>query len=106
MSWVMNDTPLPIPLANTSEDYSVYDLSNPRYTPAAADSMAETFRQDDWKWSIYARKRVIKGMTIHAQAASDHLRHFGFQIAPIPGYAPATERTKDWYYILRLEFGI
>jgi hypothetical protein len=45
-------------------------------------------------------------MTVHAQVASDHLRHYGLQVAPIPGYAPATERTKDWYYILRLEFGI
>lgn len=106
MAWVMNDTPNPIPLATTSEDYSNYDLAHPRHTPAAVDSMDKAFKQDDWKWSLYARKKIVKGMTVHAQAASDHLRHFGFQIAPIPGYAPATERTKDWYYILRLEFGI
>lgn len=106
MSWVMDDAPLPIPLAGATEDYSVYDLTNPRYTEAAADSMAKVFQEDDWKWSLYARRQITRGMTVHAQVASDHLRHFGLQIAPIPGYAPATERTKDWYYILRLEFGI
>jgi hypothetical protein len=108
MFWVMDDAPLPIPLANTSEvqDPTVYDPANPKYTPAQADSLEKAFARDDWHWSVYARRQITKGMTVHAQVASDHLRHFGLQIAPIPGYAPATERTKDWYYILRLEFGI
>jgi hypothetical protein len=106
MAWPMNDAPIPIPLATTAEDYSDYDVTHPSHTPAAVDSMEKAFKEDDLKWSIYARKKIIPGMTVHAQAASDHLRHFAFQIAPIPGYAPATERTKDWYYILRLEFGI
>lgn len=106
MFWVMDDAPLPIPLAGVGEDYSDYDASHPRHTPAQADSLTDKFKQDDWHWSIHARRKISKGMTIHAQVASDHLRHFGFQIAPIPGYAPATERNKDWYYVLRLEFGI
>lgn len=106
MAWVMDDAPLPIPLSSTTQEYYAYDLSDPRHSPAEVDSLASAFKQDDWKWSIYARKKIMNGMTVHVQAASDHLRHYGFYIAPFPGYAPATERTKDWYYILRLEFGI
>jgi hypothetical protein len=30
--------------------------------------------EDDWKWSIYLRKQVSKGLYVSAQAASDHLR--------------------------------
>lgn len=104
MFWVMDDAPLPIPLAGASENPSMYDLST--YTPAAADSMSKVFEQDDWHWSVYAKRRITNNMSVHVQAASDHLRHYGFQIAPIPGYAPATQRTKDWYYVLRLEIGI
>jgi hypothetical protein len=106
MFWVMDDQPLPIPLSGTKEDYTDYDVTNPKYTAAQADSLNTKFEEDDLHWAIYARKQITKGMTVHAQVASDHLRHYGLQIAPIPGYAPATERTKDWYYILRLEFGI
>lgn len=106
LAWVMDDAPLPIPLATNTEEYTVYDLTRPGLTPAAIDSINKDFEKDDLHWSIYARKRISQVMTVHAQVASDHLRHYGLQIAPFPGYAPATERTKDWYYVLRLEFGI
>jgi hypothetical protein len=106
MFWVMDDQPLPIPLSGTSEDFTNYDVTDPKYTAAQVDSMNTKFGQDDLHWSIFARRKIANGMTVHAQVASDHLRHYGLQVAPIPGYAPATERTKDWYYILRLEFGI
>ncbi len=106
MFWVMDDQPLAIPLSGTSESYSDYDVTDPKYTPAQVDSLNKKFEEDDLHWSVYARRQITKGMTVHAQVASDHTRHYGLQIAPIPGYAPATERTKDWYYILRLEFGI
>ena len=34
----------------------------------------EPVYQDDWKWSLYTRKQISKGLFISAQAASDHLR--------------------------------
>lgn len=106
MFWVMDDAPLPIPLAGTSETAADYDLDDPALTASQADSMATAFGRDDWHWSIHASRKITRGMTVHAQVASDHLRHYGLQIAPIPGYAPATEWTRDWYYVMRLEFGI
>ena len=65
-------------------------------------------RRDDWKWSVYAKKEITKGINIYAQAASDHIRTIGADFgAPSPTYVPITNRNgKEWYYIVRLDFGI
>ncbi len=63
--------------------------------------------RDNWKWSLYAKKEVTKGVRLYAQAASDHLRPYTFDLGAFPAYVPVTNRNgKDWYYIVRLEFGI
>lgn len=56
------------------------------------------------KWSIYAKRKVVDGVSVHFQAASDHLRHFNRAAAP--GALPATQYANHWYYVFRLEFGI
>lgn len=72
---------------------SHYDPGNPAYS------------EDDWKWSIYARKDVFRGLRIHAQAASDHMRPTEYNLQPF--WMPVTNRFgKDWYYLVRLEMGI
>ncbi|MDB5105983.1 MAG: hypothetical protein JWP91_3672 [Fibrobacteres bacterium] len=63
--------------------------------------------KDDVKWAIYAKKEVIKGIQLYAQVASDHLRSIAYNAGPQPTFVPITNRNgKDWYYILRLQFGI
>lgn len=59
---------------------------------------------DDFKWTVYARRKIVDGVTIYGQAASDHLRHVNY--AGIPAGQTATPGSKDWYYVIRLEFGI
>ena len=101
---VQNQLPLPI---NNGEDISVYDLNSAYYASYTADqkdSVADSWKKDDWKWTVYARREITKGVSIYAQAANDHLRHFDFTATP--SALPATSRPSDWYYVLRLEFGI
>lgn len=63
--------------------------------------------RDNWKWTVYAKKDVTKGIRLYAQAASDHLRTFNFNFGPFPAYVPVTNKNgKEWYYLVRLEFGI
>lgn len=63
--------------------------------------------RDNWKWSLYAKREVTKGVRLYAQAASDHLRTFNFNLGPFPSYVPVTNKNgKEWYYLVRLEFGI
>lgn len=64
-----------------------------------------TEKKTYWKWTAYARRPIVDGVTVHAQAANDHLRSFGTVFAN-PAHRPTTEKNSDWYYVLRLEFGI
>lgn len=76
---------------------------------AAADAMAKENRKaiqgDDWKWTVYGKREVIRGLSLYAQVASDHMRPIDLDLKPF--WVPATNRNgKDWYYLIRLEFGI
>ena len=62
--------------------------------------------RDDWKWTLYAVKQVITGISVRAQVANDHFRA---QDTYFPGYwtGPSMLRTpKDWYYVVSVNFGI
>ena len=72
--------------------------------PEMYDTVADT--KDDWKWSIFASKKIREGITLYAQAASDNQRQIAFENGPLMQDHSATEYTKDWYYIVRVEFGI
>jgi len=58
-----------------------------------------------WHWAVYAKRQVIKGVSIYAQVACDHLR------IPIYDGSFTNQEVTDgngsnWYYLMRLEFGI
>ncbi len=107
---------LPIP-TNFGENPYVYDVTDPRYTdPANPQYHSEPFdsvslsrvnslvQDAEWKWTVYGRRKLSQGLSIYAQAASDHLRHFNFTATPAA--LPATAKPSDWYYVFRLELGI
>ncbi len=61
---------------------------------------------DDWKWSVYASKKILKRFRISAQVASDHIKRTKY-MPPPPSFSKYTEivpRTKDWYWMTRLMF--
>jgi hypothetical protein len=63
------------------------------------------YRKDDWKWSIMAKKNVMRGVRVYAQAACDNMRPFDYEVQPF--WVPATTHLwKDWYYLFRLELAI
>jgi hypothetical protein len=92
---------LPIPISDGDNPF-IYDLSSA--TPAVRDSVEKAQKKDDIKWAIYARRTITKSVSITAQAANDYLRHFNFTATP--SAIPATSLPSDWYYVLRVEFGI
>ncbi len=91
------DRELPLPL--NAEADNPYNFSD---SAVAADEKA--FSKDDWHWSVYASRRLGEGVNFYGQVASDYLRHFGPEVKPTN--RPATLRPQDWYYVMRLEFGI
>jgi hypothetical protein len=85
---------VPIPVENAYEKDANGVL---KYDPDDA-------KYDDIKWTVYARRSITTGVSLYAQAASDHLRHFNRNA--VPGGESATPTASDWYYVFRLEFGI
>jgi hypothetical protein len=84
-------------------DVSAYDPKDPGYAQREKD-----FERDDVKWSIFAKRTIRNGLTVYAQAASDHIRfettEGGGKFRPT--FSPSTGAPGQWYYLLRLEFGI
>ncbi len=81
-------------------------ISYPEALPVPV--LGTTSRQAEaqkWHWAVYAKKQVIKGITLYGQVACDHLRlpsydqHFTFQEV-------TDGNGSDWYYLMRLEIGI
>jgi hypothetical protein len=60
--------------------------------------------RDKVKWTLYLKKQLAEGLGIYFQAASDHFRPIDFNINPTE--EPVTQTWSDWYYIVRLNFGI
>jgi hypothetical protein len=114
---------LPVPIASESDNPLTYreagrqlyiaDQVAGGQTAAYADSAftAELNQKESaasenaWHWSLYAKRKILEGVSLTAQVASDNLRHFDIVFAT-PSATPATLKTKDWYYVVRLEFGI
>ena len=82
------------------------DMSNATYkmSPTPNTNYGSSFSSDDLKLSAYARKEVVKGFSVSAQAARDHSRlvdYFGhtndMEILP---------KRKNWYWAFQLAYAI
>lgn len=91
---------------------NVFQLSYPKWQlppgqttssyPAFIDTSAiET--EDDWHWSIYAKKSLFEGLGLYLQVASDHMRVLSFNAEPSD--LDVTRTPGQWYYLARLEMG-
>ena len=96
---------LPLPLDDDGSQTSPYKYDVSSYPAAIQDSIANSFTKDDWHWSVYASRKIITGMSVYGQIASDHQRHpTGGEVKPT--VEPPTLKPSDWYYVVRLDFGI
>ena len=101
------------PFPNNTEDVAKYanplyvipgglewNQYNPRNHP---DSVFSS--KANYKWTVYAKKRLIQGVTLYAQVASDYLRGIRWEDNTLTRET-VTQQYNQWYYIMRLEFGI
>ena len=65
---------------------------------------SELMKDRGFKWSVYAKRTIIPGITVYCQAASDHMRGIHFRGYPLSNPLPDT--WKDWYFLFRVELGI
>jgi len=86
---------------NTTQNVINYETALP--IPDVGSSRA--IEAQKWHWSVYAKRQILKGISIYGQVACDHLR--------LPAYDQSFTQTEvtdgngsDWYYLIRLEIGI
>jgi hypothetical protein len=95
---------LPIWATNFETAFDTTTFSDELVLDANGKIIPKENHEDDWKWSIYAKKTVNKVIAVHAQVASDHIRltdgKFNASSVPLTG------TPKEWYYLVRLEFAL
>ena len=74
-------------------------------TPIPDDPNLEEFaNSDNVKWTVYARKTVLKGFALSAQVANDHMRLVDYFGRTNP--ASVMQRPKNWYWVLQMTYSI
>jgi hypothetical protein len=61
---------------------------------------------DDWKWSVYASRKIGNHIKLSAQFANDHMLKTSY-VPGMPTSAKYTEicsTNKDWYWMTRAMF--
>jgi hypothetical protein len=85
---------IPLPMDGGGNPYN--------YTDEMVDANPDAFKKDNWKWSVYATRRITEGLGFTVQVASDHLRHINAEVKP--SNEPSTIQPDDLYYVVRLNF--
>jgi hypothetical protein len=80
------------------ENFEFNSIPLPGDSPKQWDPSKYT--HDDWKWSVYLKKKVIPGFSITLQFARDHRRTLYSD--GLPNYYEATARGNQWWWITKL----
>ena len=57
--------------------------------------------KDNWKWTVYAERTLVRGVTLSAQAASDHARSWDWASFGKTNWEMYTTPS-DWYWAMKL----
>jgi len=68
------------------------------------DQYHKLFPHDKWRWSLYAKKEVLKSVTITAQVARDHMHPTVLQVDK-PETFDVLPAKKDWWWVVRVYCG-
>lgn len=85
-------------------DFAVDSTTLKVMTDADGQVIPEKNHQDDFKWTVHAKKSVNRLLTVYAQAGSDHFRLTTglFKASSVP----LTATPSEWYYLIRMEFAL
>ncbi len=68
-----------------------------------ADYVTYDYSEDDWKWSLYAKKTLADGFSLTMQAARDHYRTVT-EFEQQKDREEALTKPKHWYWMMKAEF--
>lgn len=101
LSWEMEYFPSSLP-DNFDRMFDYNYIAYPDYSLLFHSS--DQNRQDDWKWTLYANKKIATGLSLVGQVANDHFRTINRQIL-FTGQS-LMRKPSDWYYVVTVNFGI
>lgn len=81
---------------------TLYRLANPTPPDPANDYTAEDYKNDNWKWSVFAQKTFTPYLKLLGQIARDHMRHDVIINAERDEEEIFT-RAHEYYWALKLE---
>ena len=92
----------PNPFENSTEG----PLSDGSATPYVGDAWNSyrPFRDDDVKWSVYARKDVMPGFAVYAQVANDHIRML--DVYSTPDFREFMPEKENFYWAFKLAYSL
>ncbi len=93
----------PNPFENSTEG----PLTQASATPFLGDAWGSTYEEftaDDLKWSVYARKDVFNGFSVHAQFANDHIRML--DVFSTPDFREFLQKKSSWYWAVKLAYAL
>jgi hypothetical protein len=59
------------------------------------------YRKDDWKWSVYAKKEVVDGLSCIVQCARDHTR-LNTKLAKNIDYEETLVKSNQWWWMAKV----
>jgi hypothetical protein len=80
-----------------------YGLPLPGESDAPKDFRTmKQYTSDNWKWSLYARKKAGRFGTVVAQVACDHLRTISRDFYE-QEWEEVLRQPNEWYYVLKFQ---
>lgn len=94
----------PNPYLNSQQNIYISRSPVP-YTGDKVSSYADwkSKTDDDWRWSVYASKKLFNHIRISGQIASDHLMRSTYMPQTM-NYNEIMTRTRDWYWMTRIMY--
>lgn len=87
------------------QTYPIPGLGNQEERQKYIDNLGTQRKmRDKVKWSFWLQESITPGLAVFLQVASDHFRPMDYNLKPT--YEPVTQNWNDWYYMVRLNFGI
>jgi hypothetical protein len=78
-------------------------LPKPDDPSGSYTSTIDGFAYDNWKWSIYAKKTILGGLSLIGQVARDHMR-MSERYPKNYDFEAALEQNSHWWWVAKIQY--
>jgi hypothetical protein len=78
-------------------------LPKPDDPSGSYTSTIDGFTYDNWKWSVYAKKTILGGLSLIGQVARDHMR-LSEKYPKNYDFEAALEQNSHWWWVAKIQY--